>query len=211
MNENGIQNYKTLQEQLEDLKKEQAEAERIYRGRMELGTLNSNPASIQVLAQTILDRKIQIENLEAQIGNTGLENQEYQEEIQDSSQEQQETSLTEYHRNPIINWLQKIVTKMEQFSEKLEQKKIMRENGKIAEPKIAKTKYEEYQDIIDTDFSSKKQETQQKTAHQLFVEKISGNGAYHTYGKNAQSMETSKKIENLEKSVNQTQKEESYR
>lgn len=52
---------------------------------------------------------------------------------------------------------------------------------------------------------------QQKTAHQLFVEKISGNGAYHTYGNNAQSMETSKKIENLEKSVNQTQKEESYR
>ena len=76
---------------------------------------------------------------------------------------------------------------------------------------IAKTKYEEYQDIIDTDFSSKKQGTQQKTAHQLFVEKISGNGAYHTYGKNAQSMESSRTIENLEKPVNQTQKEASYR
>lgn len=222
MNENGIQNYKTLQEQLEDLKKEQAEAERIYRGRMELGTLNSDPASIQILAQTILDRKIQIEDLEKQIGNREFDNHDNYDNYdnhnyhsyQESIKGQQETSLTEYHRNPIINWLQGIITKMEQFSEKLEQKRIMRENGRVIEPKIAKTKYEEYQDIIDTDFSYKKQGVQQKTAHQLFVDKISGNGAYHTYGKNAQNMEQARTMVNPEKiqyKANQMQKDEEVR
>ena len=67
MNEYGLQDAKTLKEQLEALKQEQAEAEKIYRGRMQLGALNHDPASVQVLAQTILDRKIQIEELENQI------------------------------------------------------------------------------------------------------------------------------------------------
>ena len=210
MNENGIQ--KSLEEQLEQLKAEQQQAEQIYKRRIEMGALTHDPASVQVLAQTILDRKIKIEELETQIAPKEQDiEDDYREEQSSNMQEYQETSLTEYHRNPIINWLQKMVNKMEKFSEKLEQKRIMRENGRIVEPKVAKTKYEEYQDIIDTDFSTRKQGTQEKTAHQLFVEKISGNGAYHTYGKNAQSIESSRTIENLEKSDNNIQKEESYR
>ena len=210
MNENGIQ--KSLEEQLEQLKAEQQQAEQIYKRRIEMGALTHDPASVQVLAQTILDRKMKIEELETQIAPKEQDiEDDYREEQSSNMREYQETSLTEYHRNPIINWLQKIVNKMEKFSEKLEQKRIMRENGRIVEPKVAKTKYEEYQDIIDTDFSTRKQGTQEKTAHQLFVEKISGNGAYHTYGKNAQSIESSRTIENLEKSDNNIQKEESYR
>ena len=111
----------------------------------------------------------------------------------------QETSLTEYHRNPIINWLQRMVAKMEQFSERLEQKMVMRKNRMPTEPKIAKTKWEEYQDMIDTDFSKEVQGVQQKTEHQIFVDKISGNGAYHTYGKNAQKMPELRAMSDYEK------------
>ena len=103
---------------------------------------------------------------------------------------------------------------MEQFSEKLEQKRLMRENRIPKEPKIAKTKWEEYKNIIDTKFSQEKQGTQSKTAHQLFVEKISGNGAYHTFGKNAQNMEQTKAMANQEKienMVNQMQQEDNSR
>ena len=79
---------------------------------------------------------------------------------------------------------------------------------------MAETKWDEYQNIIDTNFSQERQETQQKTAHQLFVEKISGNGAYHTFGKNAQNMEQPKTMENPEKIqniANQMQQEDNFR
>ena len=198
MEQNGLQ--KSLLEQLDALKKEQAEAERIYRGRVEMGALNSDPASVQVLAQTILDRKMKIEDIEAQIKPREQDTQDYEKEEESNVQpEYQETSLTEYHRNPIINWLQRMVAKMEQFSERLEQKMVMRKNRMPTEPKIAKTKWEEYQDIIDTDFSKEVQGVQQKTEHQIFVDKISGNGAYHTYGKNAQKMPELRAISDYEK------------
>lgn len=210
MNENGIQ--KSLEEQLEQLKAEQEQAEQIYKRRIEMGALTHDPASVQISAQTILDRKMKIEELETQIAPKEQDiEDDYREEQSSNMQEYQETSLTEYHRNPIINWLQKMVNKMEQFSDKLEQKRIMRENGRIVEPKVAKTKYEEYQDIIDTDFSTRKQGTQEKTAHQLFVEKISGNGAYHTYGKNAQTMEQHRTMASQEKIVSQMQIEDNSR
>lgn len=165
MNENGIQNYKTLQEQLDDLKREQAEAEKIYRGRIELGALNRDSASVQVLAQTILDRKMQIEDLEAQIGSTALDNKDYLEEMQENTQEYQETSLTKYHRNPIINWLQRMVLKIEQKLENMEQRNAQRGSRIPTEPKMYQSKYEEYQEIIDTDFS--------KNSHQQKHEKKS--------------------------------------
>ena len=198
MEQNGLQ--KSLVEQLDALKKEQAEAERIYRGRVEMGALNSDPASVQVLAQTILDRKMKIEDIEAQIKPREQDTQDYEKEEESNVQpEYQETSLTEYNRNTIINWLQRMVAKMEQFSERLEQKIVMRKNRMPTEPKIAKTKWEEYQDIIDTDFSKEVQGVQQKTEHQIFVDKISGNGAYHTYGKNAQKMPELRAMSDYEK------------
>lgn len=210
MNENGIQ--KSLEEQLESLKIEQQQAEQIYKRRMEMGALSHDPESVQVLAQTILDRKIKIEELEAQISPKDQEIEKNREGTIQNSEQQEENqkSLVEYHKNPIIRWMQKLLIKMEQVSERMEQKRVAREN-RVLEPKIYQDKYQEYQQIIDTDFSKSGQAKTEKTPHQLFVEKISGNGAYHTYGKNAQSMETSKTIENLEKSVNQIQKEESYR
>ena len=208
ISENGIRNPETLEEKLENLKKQQAEAERIYKGRMELGLLNSDPAAIQELAQTILDRKAQIEELEAQIEKTKPE--EDKESKQEDIQESKETAITHYNRNPIARWVQKIVNKIEQMQEKLEQKRIMREKGRVNEPKIGKTKEQEYKEVIDTDFSEKN-EAQSKTSHQLFVEKTSANGTYHTYGKNAQSMSTSETIENTEKSDNNIKEEENYR
>lgn len=39
---------------------------------------------------------------------------------------------------------------------------------------------------MDTNFSKHGQE--QKTAHQLFVDKLSGNGAYHTFKNNEQNI-----------------------
>ena len=41
MNNTGLQ--RSLEEQLENLKRQQSEAERIYRGRMELGLLTRDP------------------------------------------------------------------------------------------------------------------------------------------------------------------------
>lgn len=123
MSENGVQ--KSKEEQLAQLKVEQEQAEQIYKGRLEMGALTHDSASVQVLAQTILDRKIQIEELEAQITPKEQDiKDEYKSKINDNKQEYQENSLIQYenHRNPIVNWLQKMIAKMEQFSEKLEQK-----------------------------------------------------------------------------------------
>ena len=180
-----------------------------------MGALTDDPESVQVLAQTILDRKIQIENLETQIAPKEQTTKDYYEnQISDNTQQYQETSLMQYHRNPIINWLQKMVIKMEQFSERLEQKRAMKENRIPTEPKVAETKWEEYQNTANSRFSRQNQATQEKTAHQLFVEKISGNGAYHTFGKNAQNMEQSKTMANPEKiqhMANQMQQEGNLR
>ena len=49
-------------------------------------------------------------------------------------------------------------------------------------------KYSEYERMANSDFSQSRKSPEVKTAHQLFVDKISGNGAYHTYGKNAQDL-----------------------
>ena len=48
-------------------------------------------------------------------------------------------------------------------------------------------KYSEYERMANSDFSKSTKSPEVKNAHQLFVDKISGNGAYHTYGKNAQN------------------------
>ena len=69
MENTGIQEYKTLEEQLEELKREQAESERIYRGRMELGALTHEPESLKGLAQTIMERKIKIDVLLKEVYN----------------------------------------------------------------------------------------------------------------------------------------------
>ena len=91
MSENGLQ--KSLQEQLEQLKVKQAEAEQIYRKRIEMGALTYDPQSVQVLAQTILDRKIQIENLETQIApKEQTEKDNYANQISDNTQQYQENS-----------------------------------------------------------------------------------------------------------------------
>ena len=169
MNENGLQKPKTLQEQLEELKLEQAEAERIYRGRMQLGALNHDPASVQVLAQTILDRKMQIEELEAQIAQS---EQPTKEEVEEKIEESQETALTEYHKNPILNWIQKVINKLDEISARLDKsiedskRRIKRDPSMLKEPKAQKglrNKWEQYQDIVDMDFSNNNQPHQKKS------------------------------------------------
>ena len=65
MEQNGLQG--NLTKQLENLKKEQYKAEQIYIKRIKMGALRSDPESVKILAQTILDRKNKIEEIEAQI------------------------------------------------------------------------------------------------------------------------------------------------
>ncbi len=180
MVENGIQ--KSLEEQLSQLETEQKQAEQIYKQRIELGLLNTDPASLQVLAQTILDRKLKIDELRVQLAPNRNNNENSISEEQNEVQE--ETALVEYHKNPIIRFLQKIVHKMENFSERLEQKNTIRNNGRGIGPKIKSTKWEEYQEMVDTSFSREKKGMESKgqnNEHQAFVDKLSGNGAYSTY------------------------------
>lgn len=158
MSENGIQDNTTLQKQLEDLKKEQEEAERIFKNRMDLGNLDREPAIMQAFAQKILDRKVEIENLEAQISTIELNNQDYQEEMDESVQEQKETSLTEYHKNPIINWLQRIADKLEKIIQRLEENSNMIDNRK---PPFGTDRYKIYQTIVNMDFSQNAEKQKQ--------------------------------------------------
>lgn len=209
MESTGIQEYKTLEEQLEELKREQAESERIYRGRMELGALTHDPESLKGLAQTIMERKIKIDDLEAQISRENpstnyIEQEEPREEVE-------EKGLTvQYNgRNPILKFLQKIMNKLESKIQQLDERSKRnpmdwyKEKFEQEMQELNSKKYSEYERMANSNFS-KSQEV--KTAHQLFVDKISGNGAYHTFGKNAQNLgvqaQTSQEInQNIQKQI----------
>lgn len=209
MESTGIQEYKTLEEQLEELKREQAESERIYRGRMELGALTHDPESLKGLAQTIMERKIKIDDLEAQISRENpstnyIEQEEPREEVE-------EKGLTvQYNgRNPILRFLQKIMNKLESKIQQLDERSKRdpmdwyKEKFEQEMQELNSKKYSEYERMANSNFS-KSQEV--KTAHQLFVDKISGNGAYHTFGKNAQNLgvqaQTSQEInQNIQKQI----------
>lgn len=210
MESTGIQEYKTLEEQLEELKREQAESERIYRGRMELGALTHDPESLKGLAQTIMERKIRIDDLEAQISR---ENQStnYNIEQEESREDVEEKGLTvQYNgRNPILRFLQKIMNKLEVKIQQLDERSKRepmdwyKEKFEQEMQELNSKKYSEYERMANSNFS-KSQEV--KTAHQLFVDKISGNGAYHTFGKNAQDLgvqaQTSQEInQNIQKQI----------
>lgn len=210
MENTGIQEYKTLEEQLEELKREQAESERIYRGRMELGALTYAPESLKGLAQTIMERKIKIDDLEAQIArenpstNYNIEQEEPREDVE-------EKGLTvQYNgRNPILRFLQKIMNKLESKIQQLDARSKRdpmdwyKEKFEQEMQEVNSKKYSEYERVANSDFSKS---PEVKTAHQLFVDKISGNGAYHTFGKNAQDLgiqaKTSQEInQNIQKQI----------
>ena len=210
MENTGIQEYKTLEEQLEELKREQAESERIYRGRMELGALTHDPESLKGLAQTIMERKIKIDDLEAQIArenpstNYNIEQEEPREDVE-------EKGLTvQYNgRNPILRFLQKIMNKLESKIQQLDERSKKdpmdwyKEKFEQEMQEVNSKKYSEYERMANSDFSKS---PEVKTAHQLFVDKISGNGAYHTFGKNAQDLgiqaKTSQEInQNIQKQI----------
>lgn len=210
MEDTGIQEYKTLEEQLEELKREQAESERIYRGRMELGALTHDSESLKGLAQTIMERKIKIDDLEAQIArensstNYNIEQEEPREDVE-------EKGLTvQYNgRNPILRFLQKIMNKLESKIQQLDARSKRdpmdwyKEKFEQEMQEVNSKKYSEYERVANSDFSKS---PEVKTAHQLFVDKISGNGAYHTFGKNAQDLgiqaKTSQEInQNIQKQI----------
>lgn len=210
MENTGIQEYKTLEEQLEELKREQAESERIYRGRMELGALTHEPESLKGLAQTIMERKIKIDDLEAQIArenpstNYNIEQEEPREDVE-------EKGLTvQYNgRNPILRFLQKIMNKLESKIQQLDARSKRnpmdwyKEKFEQEMQEVNSKKYSEYERVANSDFSKS---PEVKTAHQLFIDKISGNGAYHTFGKNAQDLgiqaKTSQEInQNIQKQI----------
>lgn len=209
MNENGIQQYVTLEEQLENLKREQAEAERIYRGRMQMGALTHDPASIQQLAQTILDRKLKIDDLEAQIAQT-KENSQEQDYGQESTASNEERDTTEQQamtvytgRNPVLRWLQKIIDKLEKRIQKLDERSKRdpmdwyKEKFEQEMVHLKDRQYSEYEAMANMDIP--KERPKEKTAHQIFVDKISGNGAYHTYGPNAKKLQEPRTMADPEK------------
>ena len=167
MNENGLQNIEPMKKQLETLKEEQAEAERIYRGRIQLGSLSRDPESVQVLAQTILNRKIQIEDLEAQISQI----EQPTKEVEEHEQYREEMALTEYHNNPILNWLQRQINKLEKIIERLEQMSSKKDREMPKAPKGLRNKWEQYQDVVDADFSIPK-EPHQKKSWELSPEQV---------------------------------------
>lgn len=190
MEQNGLQG--NLTKQLETLKKEQDKAKKIYIKRIKMGALRSDPESVQILAQTILDRKNKIEEIEAQITprEEDIQNDEAKKE-NNAQPKNQETSLTEYHRNPIINWLQRMINKVGEISNRLEQFIETRKNGRPTEPKIYETKWEEYQNIKEKGEQEKGEKGNNKNEnHKIFVNEISGNGQYNTYGNNAIVRET---------------------
>ena len=121
---NEIKNHLTQQEEIEKQQKELAELERIYNDRIKLGVEHIKDEDTQGLAQTILDKKKQIEDLKSQIDI--IETSE-----QNNEENKQETSLIKYHKNPLFNWLQKMVIKIQNKIEKIDEKEAMRRNRKI--------------------------------------------------------------------------------
>lgn len=197
--ENGIQQHTTLEEQLEKLKKEQAEAEETYRGRIKFGDLNHNPASIQQLAQTILERKSKIDDLEAQIAqskdtsretDTNRDSSSFNKQIGENEQQ----AMTVYTgRNPILRWVQKIIDKIEQRIQKIDERSNKNPMDRYKEKNfeqemeyLKKNQNEEYNTMAQ--MKNVKKPTAQ-TAHQRFEDKISGNGAYRTNGLNYKKQE----------------------
>lgn len=155
---NEIKNHLTQQEEIEKQQKELAELERIYNDRIKLGVEHIKDEDTQGLAQTILDKKKQIEDLKSQIDI--IETSE-----QNNEENKQETSLIKYHKNPLFKWLQKMVIKIQNKIEKIDEKEAMRRNRKMAGPKFHQTKTEEYQETIDLDSSKNglSEKIQQKT------------------------------------------------
>lgn len=197
--ENGIQQHTTLEEQLEKLKKEQAEAEETYRGRIKFGDLNNNPASIQQLAQTILERKSKIDDLEAQIAqlkDTSRETDMNRDSSSFNKQigENEQQSMTVYTgRNPILRLVQKIIDKIEQRIQKIDERSNKNPMDRYKENFDQEMKYlknnqhEEYKTMAQMNISLKT--VKKPNAHQRFEDKISGNGAYRTNGLNYKKQE----------------------
>lgn len=117
---NEIKNHLTQQEEIEKQQKELAELERIYNDRIKLGEEHIKDEDTQGLAQTILDKKKQIEDLKSQIDI--IETSE-----QNNEENKQETSLIKYHKNPLFNWLQKM-DYLKKYSKK---HGIYRQNNKV--------------------------------------------------------------------------------
>lgn len=194
MESTEIKGNKTLEEQLEELKEEQVQAEKIYRKRMELGALAHDPESLKGLAQTILERKMKIDELESQIAMQNSSN-DYESEQEEKTENNEEKGLTVLYegRNPILRFLQKIMNKLEEKIQQLEERgkrdpmDWYKQKFEQEMEELNERKYSEYERMANSDFSKSTKSPEVKNAHQLFVDKISGNGAYHTYGKNAQN------------------------
>jgi len=126
MEDNKIQ--LSLEEQLEQLKKEQEEAKRICDKRIDMGMLYHDSASVQELAAEILDRKIKIKELEEQIAQKGI-----------AKSKQDENELIEY--KPKMNIFQWVRAKLDKLKENIQNsRKAKMSKLKIEDPDV---RYEE--------------------------------------------------------------------
>jgi len=199
MDENSIQQNSKL-EQLENLKKEQAEAEKNYNRRMQIGALDHDSASIQQLAQTIVDRKLKIENLKAQVNQGKKEDIEYEKNSDsnaDKKNNNEQQAMAVYTgKNPFLRWLQKIIDNIDQrikksvekarrnpmdwYKEKFEQEMV----------DLRDKQYTEYEAMAN--MNAPESQPEEKSSHKLFTEEISANGDYHTYKLNAKATDSDK-------------------
>lgn len=107
-----------LREQLERLTKKQEEAEKIYKLRVQMGDLSHNQENIKELAQTILDRKIQIDDLKVKIEEK--ENIEDKNKNYETSNKDKKEMIVYKKENIILRWLQGIIDKVEQKIQQLD-------------------------------------------------------------------------------------------
>jgi len=140
-----------MKEQLEILMREQDGAKRIYQGRIQMGGLIHDSESVRILAQMILERQRQIDELEGQIAKA----EELFQENKAQSEEVQQTALIEYSHNPILRWFQRHLNKIEKLITKLEQSSSKKYRAK---PKILEEfdEMEAYRTIANMDFSENK-------------------------------------------------------
>ena len=137
---------------------------------------------------------MKIDELESQIAMQNSSN-DYESEQEEKTENNEEKGLTVLYegRNPILRFLQKIMNKLEEKIQQLEERgkrdpmDWYKQKFEQEMEELNERKYSEYERMANSDFSKSTKSPEVKNAHQLFVDKISGNGAYHTYGKNAQN------------------------
>ena len=97
-------------------------------------------------------------------------------------------------RNPILRFIQKIINKLEvkvqQYDNERKRDPMDWYNQKFEQEmdELNTRKYSEYERIAKLDFDKSEKSTVAKAQRQLFLDKLSGNGAYQTFKKDSKNL-----------------------